>query len=371
MKVLYLAPLSDGTGYSHAAHDHIRSLLGAGIDVVSRDVKLSSFTDSMPKEVLATLNGNLDGITHTVQHILPYAFEWNNKAKHIGCFAYETDNIKPMGWHLYCNYMDAITVFSEENVGMCKTSGVKSSITRIPQAADITKYQQPGDTSLDVNPDNRYMFYCIADWSYRKNLEQLVRAYLDEFDYNDNVVLVLKTYCSGKTLEQSADYITKEIKAIKEKLRKTANNYWPPIVVVCNRITEAQILGLHQQGNCYVSPEMGSGWCIPAFEALAMGNTVISSDRGGHIDFCKERNDLFLPVSTEIENCYGMDNDSAPYRELYSSHQKWYRPSYNGLKKNMRTAYQNNKPKIKNMEWLEKYSYINVGKMWKEFLDMI
>lgn len=368
MKVLYLAPISDGTGYSHAAHDHIRSLLAAGIDVVSRDIKLSTYTDAVPKVVAATLDGNLDNVTHTVQHILPYAFEWNNKAKHIGCFAYETDSIKPMGWHLMCNYMDAITTFSQHNVDMCVNSGVIKPVRKIPQACDITKYKKPGEFNAGVNSDNRYMFYCIADWSYRKNISELIRAYLDEFTFSDNVILVLKTYCSGKTADQSLQIITTEINQIKDKLRKNQNGNFPPIQLICDRLSEDQMAGLHQQGNCYVSVELGSGWCIPAFDALGFGNRVIAPNNGGHVDFCRECPELFIELPTTLESCYGMDRDTAPYYELYSCHQKWHRPNYMDIKYSLRLAYQNILGKINNSDWLQAYSYESVGKLWDKFL---
>ncbi len=375
MKLLYFAPISDGTGYSHAAHDNIAAINAAGIEVLPVDIKLSNFTSDVPALIKKLMGGTASGATHTIQHILPYAFEWTSKYKNVGCFAYETDNMRPMGWHRYCNYMDGNTVFSEQNKQMCLDSGVKTPVSVIPQATDVDKYFKdylPLVDGIKKTVGNRFVFLSVGDWSYRKNLANLVRAYLTEFSHKDDVALVLKTYVSGKNSDDSINYINSQIQGIKERIRKSGTNRFPPIYILCDRMSDDEISGLHQLADCYVSIELGSGWCIPAFEAMGFGKPVIANEWGGHTDFTT-LSSINTHIPVDMEPCYGMEQTNAPYYELYSCHQKWGRPNFSKLLTAMRNHYNDRQywSTDSKMSFLKKYSYETVGKQWRDVLESI
>jgi hypothetical protein len=48
MKVLYIGPYRDGTGWAHMAIESIQALVKAGADVVARPVKLNGAKPDIP-----------------------------------------------------------------------------------------------------------------------------------------------------------------------------------------------------------------------------------------------------------------------------------------------------------------------------------
>lgn len=366
MKVLYLAPFRDKTGYGHAAENTARALLAAGIDLTCRSVNLSGGNYEPVPEVKEALQRNLTGITHTIQCYLPSMMSIRGDCKNVGQFFWETDNFKASNWSVHLNQLDAVVVHTYTDVAACNNSGVLSQVKRLPLATDTTKYFGTYP-ELPFNFGNDFVFYSIADFSVRKNTAALIRAYLQSFNKTDNVVLVLKTYVSGKSPEESREIILREINSIKQKMRKSLVDNFPRIALITDRLTDDQINRLHQIGNAYVTVEYGAGWNIPLFEAKFFGNSVICPDKGGHKTFIRDEQ-AFI-IKTHQETCYGMTAESCPYTNLYTMNEKWDVPFHESICQQLQAAYLAGKRK--NMFDPTSYSYKTVGMKWRDLLDSI
>jgi len=90
----------------------------------------------------------------------------------------------------------------------------------------------------------------------RKNPLAMIKSYWYAFQNNENVALVMKTYRN--------DYSDGERDAIRTTLKRlkavTPMDVYPKIYFIPNMLTDDEILGLHDRGDCYVSLDRGEGF---------------------------------------------------------------------------------------------------------------
>lgn len=368
MKLLNLSVYRDGTGFARSSIDHILAMDSVGIDIALRPIRLSGINAKIPNRLIELEKKDLNNVTHVLQHYLPQMFTWKHSVKNIGMFHIETTHFKPSRWNFNCNLMDGIVVNSTQNQHACINSLVKPHVTVIPQPIDINKFKKEYP-SLQIDTNNKYVFYAIGDYSYRKNYEQLIRAYLNTFDKNDDTVLILKVYVSGKTQQDSLNHITSFINECKQKLRKFTTAMFPEIIVISQYLTDDQINAIHQIGHCFVSVERGAGICLPAMDAVGFGNAVISPDWGGHTDFLTGYEGTQY-VTSNLISCYGVNINECPYTDLYTCHEEWCDPDYMSLCNNLLVAYkqQRGRSKYNNHNFVNVHNYESVGNIWKNYL---
>src|SRR4051812_40517692 len=98
MKVAYLAPWADASGYSYSAISHILALDSVGVIVVPRSVKMTNTNGVIPKRIRELQENDLSNVDAVIQHNLPSEFSYKGGIKNIGLFSYETDSFGNSGW---------------------------------------------------------------------------------------------------------------------------------------------------------------------------------------------------------------------------------------------------------------------------------
>jgi glycosyltransferase involved in cell wall biosynthesis len=366
MKVVYINPFRDGTGYAHAGIHTALALDKAGFDLVPRCLKLAGQYVEMPQRLIDLEKKSSDGADVVIQHLLPPMYTYRAGFKNIGYFHCETDHFRPSLWQAYLNLMDEIWVCSQQNKEAAIKSGVVKPIKVVPIPCDPAQYRKeyPKLHLFDGSP---FVFYHVGDYSERKNIDNLIRAYYEEFTRQDNVVLVLKTYKEGKSPQESNEILKQNIRIIKSKMRKYNIDIYPPIILITDYIDESYMMALHQLGHCFVSLERGAAWNIPAFDAMAFGNHVVVNGWGGQDQFVTGENALRL--SYNMISVYGMDH--VQYNGLYTSYEKWAEPDFEMAKAAMRNAYQKGKVKVDRSKWLEEWSYESLAPKFKGILECV
>jgi len=126
-----------------------------------------------------------------------------------------------------------------------------------------------------------FNFICVAQWGPRKNLENTIRLFIEEFK-NDKVGLVCKVNHSNNSLID------------REKCNKTISNIlkaYPnhscKIYLLHGDMTEDEVhnLYVHPQIKAIINFGHGEGFGLPLYEAAYCGLPVIAPDYSGHKDF--------------------------------------------------------------------------------------
>jgi hypothetical protein len=340
MKTLFVAPLLDFSGFSHAARAMLQMLNHAGVDLVARPLKYDvadSGSEYQPEEwITGLLEKPLTEIDLVIQSTTPnveavpvpakFTFEWDKATRKVCNAIYtfvETDRI-PQTWVEKLNQFDFIIVSSKYNATTMVRSGVRKPIVCAPVPFDPEQLNQPATSSkpLVENPGNRTVFYNICQLTAKKGIDSLIRAYYGAFfDKPDEVLLVLKTYIGMAGRQNERAIIKQFIDKVRQGCRMPINKY-PPIQVITKTLTDADIHQLHREGHAYVNASRAEGFCLPAFDAMAHGNLLISNSFGGMADFVLP--EAALVYGGCLTHCYEMPcGDPLQYTGIA----RWFEPS--------------------------------------------
>ena len=369
MKVLYIGVYKDGTGWSHAAIDYILALDAAGVDVVCRPIKLNNMHFPAPSRIQELEKKSSTGADVVIQHVLPHMMEYDGRFKiNIGLCALETSTFKHTMWPEYFNLMDRGWLISKHSEKICRDSDITIPLDVIGQPTDVHKYER-AYPPLDVPSYGDFVFYTIADVNTRKNLSAIVRAFHTEFDREEPVSLLIK----GNKYDAPIQTVLKEIQTHCEEVKKGLSlypkiEYYKQEIIVPNVVSDEEIMKLHATCDCFVSASCGEAWCIPAFDAMAMGKTPIVTKWGGFTDYVD--NEVGWLVDCNMQQAF---SGGGLFANMNSGHEEWAVVNIRKMQRAMREAYENNSLREqKSQAGIEKaklFSYEAIGPRMKELLE--
>tara|TARA_B100000427_G_scaffold329728_2_gene347334 strand:- start:816 stop:2345 length:1530 start_codon:yes stop_codon:yes gene_type:complete len=141
------------------------------------------------------------------------------------------------------------------------------------------KNLKPKQINLQI--ETEFNFLSIALDGPRKNLENLVTWFMEEFE-KDNVGLILKTgRSSGSIIDR--DHTIRKLTKIVSRYQ----NHKCKLYLLHGDLTEEEIHSLYLRDDihAYVTTTCGEGFGLPIFEAVYSGLPVIATDWSGHLDF--------------------------------------------------------------------------------------
>lgn len=392
MKICYISPFRDGTGYSHQAVHNILALKTGGIDVVARAIKLSQSQNlELAKKVEHLEDKNTDNVDVVIQHVLPHQFEYKAGIRNIGMFCWETTHFSRSNWSHACNLMDQIWVPSLQNAQAVKDSDVTTPVKIFPCACDITRSNNP-PTPLEIPQlKDKCIFYTVGEMSRRKNIIAILRAFYSAFSLRDDVALVVKTNMPGKSPDETTNIVKTTIDDIKRSMHIYARHpYYPPVMCITDFLPDGKLDQLHVACDVFISASHGESWGIPAHDAMGFENPVILSNWGSFPEltdanarnYWKSVDHKFIHsggidcgwlIGGQLTPCFGA-TDSFP--DLYTGEERWFDPDICHLVECMKRAYR---------EWqggelyirgeaakkrAAEFSYDKVGKIARELLEI-
>ena len=226
--------------------------------------------------------------------------EWEKMAPiNIGVTAgIETTKIAPV-WVEKSMQMDKIIVVSEhakhgfentEYQAENKQTG-EQFIAKVTCPIDVVGYpvKEIVPEKLDIDLKDDFNFLAIGTWIIRKNLENTIKWFVEEF-YDQEIGLVVKTSLAKNCLrDREAAHIRLKSLLDEYKDRKCS------IYMLHGDMTEQEITGLYQHPKikAFISIAHGEGFGLPMFEAAYNALPVVSPAWGGQCDF------LYMPVKNK------------------------------------------------------------------------
>jgi len=293
--------LGPGSGYGDAAEAYLHGLRSAGVSVTWTPLGWPSNRWDAPLGPVANVDlgsaAHRDIADRPIDHHAVVVCSppfWHDQLAVetagrllVAYTTWETDRV-PADWPAILNRYDRVLVPSEFNAAVFARSGVSAPITVIPH---IARRDQPAGAGSRSPARSGFVFYMISTWTTRKAILDAVRAYVDAFTADDDVMLVIHTTATDRIAEArltrrgapAGSHACATWFTLAQALAGT--DRLPRITLSTRWLAPAEVDELHARGDCFLSLSRGEGWGLGAFDAAAFGNPVIVTGWGGTLDF--------------------------------------------------------------------------------------
>ena len=167
---------------------------------------------------------------------------------------------------------------------------------------------------------NKYVFLTSFDYLShvaRKNPMAVIQAFSEEFQEEDNAVLIIKSVNRAKVSRNSS---TNEI-FLKAR---------PNVIYLDDYLSKDEIAMLMKRANCYVSLHRSEGLGLGLAEAMSLGTLTVATAYSGNMEFMSTANSLL--VDYELVPVISSDYP-------YSGDNFWANPLRLDARKKMRQAF--------------------------------
>ena len=349
--VLFHSPKGT-SGYAEVGKRVVYQLYEQGVNISWYQFPIddSQFdeTDDVYRSAKKTINKNIEfdiaifccnpDFWH--DHIEKYKIKYLKKKK-IGYLSWETNKFPDL-WVKYCNLMDEVWVPSFCNKDVLERCGVDVLIKVVPYPfIKRNLYERNSDTISHLLSISRWygndsgyfkystdwkVYYTIAEWSDRKNVEGTLTAFCTAFSSTDKVKLILKThhidYC-----KKNVSYCINQLETF---LKKFPNH--PEILLITENVTTNDIVLIHSIGDCFFSLSRGEGFCLDAWDASNYKKNVIITGFGGHCEYLDEKSSSTIGFS--LINVNYKDKEV-----VYDNTQRWADPFVEDCVKKLKDSY--------------------------------
>jgi len=312
--VNWLGPFNRSSGLGTAARGYLSALQGLGVP--TRLVPLDKLFGHQARSrhtlkntqqdfPITIVHGNADLTEPLFDH---YGDELARARYRIGVWVWELPAVRSE-WFKAARLYDEIWVPSTFNQTAFKAI-TAVPVTVIPYALPELPALGAADraatrAAFDLPEDAFIFFYMFDTYSFidRKNPNALLDAFEAEFAGRPDVVLLLKiSYFENLRTDYSpANHaLLRRLENIEERM--------PNIIVITEILPHADVCGLINATDCYVSPHRSEGFGLTVAEAMFYGKPVIATDFGGTTDFV--RDGVGFPLSYKLIE---LEEDRGPY----------------------------------------------------------
>lgn len=368
MNGLFIGPYRQNDGWGMAAKDCIKAISTQMPNLTTRPIYFIAQNSDPGNEIVEYENSLYKSYDIVFQNTLPHCITINKKIKkNVGLFFLETNNISKSICVKTLNQLDEILVSSKQEEKSLRESNVTTKIKVISQPLNIDFIEKHKNHTFNFGTKNSsFRFYTICEYIERKNIKDLLIAFHLAFKNTDNVSLVIKTNKPGMNSRDAKQEIEKDINEIKKKLN--IKQFYKRDILITDRLSDEDMIGLHNSCDCFVMPSYGEAFCRPAAEALVLGKTPIVTDNTGMTDFINKDNGFIISSkkSPVILDARTLSNDF----DTYNANEYWYQPNIYSLIQCMKQVYdlykKNNSSykakQEKGKQCKDQFSYDTIGK---------
>lgn len=264
----------------------------------------------------------------------------------IGLWFWELEKY-PKIWNLTSSLVNEIWTFSDfTHNSLFKLSKVSKKVPffiNLNMSKVLKKYH--------FFDKNKFIFIFTFDFlSYfeRKNPLGVITAFLEKFENNNNVKLIIKS--------TNGEYKTSENNLLAQKISKYKN-----IIYINKYMNYYDNLSLIYSSNCYISLHRSEGLGLGMAEAMFLGIPVIATNYSGNLEFMNKTNSFLVQFRKKK-----LKKDDY----IYSNNQFWADPDIKHAAYLMELVFTNSNLRIKTAlegekNIKEKYSFLK----FQEFLN--
>ena len=229
----------------------------------------------------------------TVLHCVPQS--WHRlrgelAARHvIGHVVWECEQL-PSRWHHELSAADELWVPTEWNRRIFSES-FAGPIHVVPHVVD----DGPSSPPPIALHENDKVVAVVSAWDWRKRPDRTIDAALHAFSGRRDVVVVVKTTQVPIGWPGPFRSPVEEIADIVSRHRRP-----PRLIVDSSEWTDAQMLGLFERANCFLSLTSSEGWGLGAFDAASRGTPVVITGYGGQVEWLGADHPGLIPYSLTV-----------------------------------------------------------------------
>ena len=382
-KVIVKGPALSASGYGEHARFVLRALrkredifdiylhnINWGkVSWIFEDSEERKWIDSLIRKTMEYVQANKDqlGFDLSMQVTIPNEFEIL-ALQNIGVTAgIEANKVAPQ-WLQKVNEMDKLVVVSNhakygfENTKYPLLNEQQQPVGELTCDIPVDVVGYPVRTftpaKVDFEFESDFNFLAVALWSQRKNIEKTIVNFVEEFQFDEDIGLVVKTSLrGGSTYDKhlSEDALRSVLKKYPDRKCK--------IYLLHGRLTEEEMTTLYQHDKikCLVALPHGEGFGLPIFEAAHNGLPIVATDWSGHLDFLyapkkdkkgKEKlRGLFGKVTYDLQKV----QKSSVWEGVITPDSMWAYPKDNSAKEKMREVYKDYSRALGKAKMLKKH----------------
>lgn len=228
---------------------------------------------------------------------------------------------------------------------------------------------------LDLDFDYDFNFLTVAQWGPRKNLENTIKWFVEEF-IDQKVGLIVKASTLNNSL-YDRELTQSRMKNLLAKYPKRECK----VYLLHGDMEEAELAALytHDKVKGYVTITHGEGFGLPLFEAAYSGLPVIAPAWSGHLDFlCMKQTDKkgkvkIKPMFSVVDHKLVEIPPEACWKDIIVEGSKWCEPEQGSYKMRMREMYKDYGRFKKRAKALQEWvlDEFREDKMYENFIEKI
>jgi glycosyltransferase involved in cell wall biosynthesis len=218
---------------------------------------------------------------------------------------------------------------------------------------------------LNLNLTTKFNFVAVAQFGPRKNLENTVKWFIEEFR-NEDVGLVIKSNLAKNCLMDRNRLMQNLTNFVRQQGEKQCKIY-----LLHGDMTDEEMHCLYQSNNIhsFISLSHGEGFGLPIFEAAYSGLPVVATGWSGQLDFLvdTEGQEQFYNVAFDLNQV----PKEVHWDGVIVPESMWANPRETSAKKQMRLCYDDltsDKNRWNNSEITERFA---PTKQYEKFVDVL
>lgn len=233
----------------------------------------------------------------------------NNVKQSHHMVSWECDVI-PRLWGVYLESADTVITPSDHSF-KSMTFEIMGELIRIPHGFDPNRFYKK-----NIKEDDVFRVLYVGTWIARKApIETIVNAAIGLV--NKNAEILVKVDYDRNTISKIMTSIQSNL--MKVKLPK--NHKFPKITILNGTYNDEEMNDLYNIADVVILTSRGEAWGLPLMNAIATKTPIITTDKGGQMDYIKDDYKFLIPSGEFV-----LAND----RGLYSIEHgvRWFNPDF-------------------------------------------